>query len=79
MLMPTPSKNIGRGRTPTGNPKVKMGEVRALKVTERGQIRPLTYVNRKGDVRRAHHQLEPLQLFQVHRLQVHLFFAVSLG
>ena len=28
-----------------------MGEVRALKVTERGQIRPLTYVNRKGDVR----------------------------
>jgi hypothetical protein len=50
--MGTPTKNIGRGRTPGENPKhLAEAPVRALKITKNGQLRPLTYVNRNGDVR----------------------------
>jgi hypothetical protein len=51
-LMGTPTKNIGRGRTPEENPKnLAQAPVRALEITKSGQLRPLTYVNRNGDVR----------------------------
>ena len=53
-LMSTPTKNIGRGRTPEKNPKnLAESPVRALKITTNGQIRPLTYYNgnKVGDVR----------------------------
>ena len=50
--MGTPTKNIGRGRTPGENPKnLAEAPVRALEITKNGQLRPLTYVNRNGDVR----------------------------
>jgi hypothetical protein len=51
-LMGTPTKNIGRGRTPEENPKnLAQAPVRALEITKSGRLRPLTYVNRNGDVR----------------------------
>jgi hypothetical protein len=52
--MSTPTKNIGRGRTPGENPKnLAEAPVRSLKITTNGQIRPLTYYNgnKVGDVR----------------------------
>jgi hypothetical protein len=50
--MGTPTKNIGKGRTPGENPKhLAEAPVRALEITKNGQLRPLTYVNRNGDVR----------------------------
>jgi hypothetical protein len=51
--MVTPTKNIGRGRTPTENPKhIGDAPIRALEVMKNGQLRPLTYVNGKtADVR----------------------------
>ena len=46
--MVTPTKNIGRGRTPTENPKhIRDAPIRALEVMKNGQLRPLTYVNDK--------------------------------
>jgi hypothetical protein len=51
--MVTPTKNIGRGRTPTENPKhIGDAPIRALEVMKNGQLRPLTYVNGEtADVR----------------------------
>ena len=51
--MPTPSRNIGRGRHPTEDAEaIAHTQVRALEVTKNGQLRPMTYTNGKNaDVR----------------------------
>ena len=51
--MPTPSRNIGRGRHPTEDAEaIAHTPVRALEVTKNGQLRPMTYTNGKNaDVR----------------------------
>jgi hypothetical protein len=51
--MPTPSRNIGRGRHPTEDEEaIAHTPVRALEVTKNGQLRPMTYTNGKNvDVR----------------------------
>jgi hypothetical protein len=51
--MPTPSRNIGRGRHPTEDAEaIAHTPVRVLEVTKNGQLRPMTYTNGKNaDVR----------------------------